>query len=325
MIRIANRLRPFSHLPGSCCLIPGTSYEVEIFPSLIRFYDLGKGKRELIDEIVVEAEGPLKEFTVMQDLERGCVSVWGEGLSYHVLPTLEIVETKNPKVEKPASHEKLSLGSHKKQEWEMVKKRCDFREIFPLWFRLGSLTVPGGPLKGKKGIFSLLEECKEKIDTHRPERILCSFERLFLAGFRSMMVPRLVDEDYLGILPVECEPGSETPLHLLSEGARLIRSLFITQKKNKIAILPNLPPEFFAGRMIQLNCDAGEVDLEWTKKCVRQMVFRAKKDGEVCFDFPSSVNRFRVRVHPKEKGEVLLCGKPLEIKSGTTYLLDRFL
>ncbi len=325
MIKIGNRLRPFSHLPGSCCLVPGTSYEVEVFPSLIRFYDLGKAERELIDEIAVETEGVLKEFTVMQDLERGCVSVWGEGLSYHVLPTLKIVETKNPKIEKPASHEKLSLGSHKKQEWEMVKKRCDFREIFPLWFRLGSLTTVKGSLKSKKGIFALLEECKEKIAAHRPERILFSFEKLFLAGFRSMMVPRLVDEDYLGILPVECEPGSETALHLLSEGARLIRSLFITQKKNKIAILPNLPPQFFAGRMVQLNCDAGEVDLEWTKKFIRQMVFRAKKSGELCFEFPSSVNRFRLRGHPKEKGEVIACGKPFEIKSGTTYLLDRFL
>ena len=52
-IKIAAKLRPFSHVPGAACVIPGTSAVIEAFPTLLR-----------IDghEITLNLTGPVKDF-----------------------------------------------------------------------------------------------------------------------------------------------------------------------------------------------------------------------------------------------------------------------
>ncbi len=322
MIKIAERLRPFSHLPGTRCLIPSTSVLVEAYPALILLKNF-EGK--ILKEMTLEIEGPLKQFTVMQDLERGCVTVFSEQFSFHILPNLEIVYTKKPHLSPLPINERLSLGSHKKQEWEAIRKRGDFREIFPLWYRLGSLLDLPPREESDIGIFSLLNACKEAVFSHRPETIIPAFRRLFLAGFRDLFVPRLKDEDFQGILPSNAPLAKSSPLYLLEEGAVLIRSLFLLSSENEHAILPNLPPEFFAGRMLNLACSTfGELDLEWTKKTIRRMVFRAKQEGEIFFHFHPNLRSFRLRQSLKDRGKRVQCGSPLEINSGSLYLLDQF-
>lgn len=320
MIEIKERLRPFSHLPGTRCLIPGTEYIVEAFPALIRIYE----KEELVKVLPLEIEGPLKQFTVMQDLERGCVVVFSERYHFQILPDLEIVTTKHPHLPPLSNQERLSLGSHKKQDWNEIKKRGDFRDIFPLWFRLGSLLNLIPRAIPEEGIFSLIEEGKQALLAHQPEKLVPIFQKLYLAGFESLMVPRIKDTDYQGIVPLGPLPQS-SPLYLLTEGAILIRSMFLLSSGNEIAILPNLPPEFFAGRMLHLKCAPyGELDLEWTKKMVRRVEFRAKQDGEIQFYFHPSIKTFRVRESKKDRGHHVTAGQPLAIKSGCSYLLDRF-
>lgn len=311
MIRIASRLRPFSHLPGASCLIPGTGIEVEAFPALIRLKNSGK-------EIPLEIKGPLKQFTLMQDLERGCVTVFSEQYRLHVLPNGEITDQKNPPLPPIKNQERLSLGSHKKQEWEGIKRRLDPCEFFPLWFRLGfSLELPPRP-EGNVGMFGLLAECREAIEAHTPERIIPAFQKLFLAGFRGILVPRLRDDEHQGIV-IDNAIAPTSALYLLQEGAALIRSLFLVSSGNELAILPNLPPELFAGRMLNLACPGfGELDLEWTKKTIRQIEFRAACDGELHLRFPSAIRTFRLR------GKICGNGEALEIKSGDHYVLDQF-
>jgi hypothetical protein len=322
MISIAERLKPFSHMPGTRCLIPGSQYLVEAFPALIRIREFSGA---ISKEVVLDIEGPLKQFTLVQDLERGCVTLFSELYHFHLLPNLDLMFQKNPPLPPLRVQERLSLGSHKKQEWEAIKKRGDFREIFPLWFRLGSLlNLP--PRQGDdRGVFSLLKPLQESLYTHRPERVLPYFEKLFLAGFSQMLVPRIVDEDFQGILSNQTPLSEDSPLYLLSEGSALIRSLFILTAQNEISILPNLPPEFFEGRMLHLSCPPyGKVDLEWSKKTIKRVHFHAVKDGQLTFHFPSGMRHFRVRSDEHERGRRYACGDSLEIKSGSHYLLDQF-
>lgn len=322
MIKISTRLFPFSHQPKSRCLIPGTEFLVEACPALVRIKNF-EGK--VLKEIVLDIEGPLKHFTVMQDLERGCVTLFSERYRFHILPSCEVRHTKNPHLPPIPIQERLCLGTHKKQEWEGIKKRMDFREIFPLWYRLGSLLHLPERKEEDLGIFSLLRACAEAIDTHRPEQILPQFHKLFLAGFRDFMVPRTQDDDFQGILPLDIPQSKSSPLYLLNEGAKLIRALFLVSSENEFAILPNLPPEFFSGRMLHLACPPyGEINLEWSKKMIRKVEFQAKMDGIVYFHFPSSLRTYRLRLSTKEKGHITSCREPLEIQSGCFYLLDRF-
>ncbi len=321
MIKIAKRLHPFSHRPKTTCLIPGTEILVEACPARVCVKDLS-GK--ILKEEALDVNGPLKQFTVMQDLERGCVTLFSEQYRFHILPDGEVRPTKNPHLPPLAVREVLSLGSHKKQEWEGIKKRADLREIFPLWLRLGSLLyLPVRPLPDG-GMFSLLKACQLAIASHQPETITPAFLKLFLAGFHGLMVPRLIDEEFQGILS-DVSVADISPLYLLTEGAALIRSLFFVASGPELTLLPNLPPEFFAGRMLNVSClGYGELDMEWTKKTLRRLEFRAEREGEIQFRFHSNLRTYRLRRSIREKGEERSCAEPLEIKSGSHYLLDQF-
>ena len=154
VIQIAKRLRPFSHEPGSCCQIPGTSYLVEAFPALVRIKEYSGS---VIQEFPLQIQGPLKQFTVMQDLERGCVTLFSEQYHIHILPNLEVVHTKHPHL-LPLSHqERLSLGSHKKLDVDRMRRKNDIYALFPMWFKLGGLLKLPPRGGDERGMFSLLK------------------------------------------------------------------------------------------------------------------------------------------------------------------------
>ncbi len=321
MIKIATRLHPFSHQPKMTCLIPGTEQTVEAYPARICIKSL-EGK--ILKEITLDVQGPLNQFTLMQDLERGCVTIFSEQYRFHILPNGEVMPTKNPHLPPLPVREVLSLGSHKKQEWEGIKRRRDLREIFPIWLRLGSLLQLPERTVPDEGMFSLLKVCQRAIVSQQPETITPAFLKLFLAGFGGLMVPRLTDDECQGVLSDVSVPAL-SPLYLLAEGAALIRSLFFVISGHELKILPHLPPEFFSGRMLNVSCPGyGELDMEWSKKTLRRLVFRAEREGKIQFRFRSNLRTYRLRVSIREKGEVRSCSEPLEIKSGSHYLLDQF-
>lgn len=304
-------LKPFSHLPGRALLIPSTKHLVEAYPTLIRF----GGK-----ELHLDVEGPVKNFTIVQDLERVCVTIFSDLYRFHILPSLEVLETKQPHT--PAYvHEELDFGAHKKQDWEGIKKRLDFQELFPIWFRLGSLLKLPKVDMGDEGMFRLLKDVQECIAAHRPEKILPAFQKLFLAGFSDMFVPRSEDDEHQGIV---FGKSSVDPHYLLTEGAKLIRSLFVEVKEDGIALLPNCPPELFAGKMRLVETPFGLLNFEWSKKRLRKVEFFPSVSGKIRFYFPSDLQTFRLRHEKKERGKRISCSQTLEINSDTDYLLDQF-
>jgi len=71
------KVRPFSHNPGSSCVIPSTTIAVEVFPTRICFYDLGTPSIVQVAEVSFVDLGPLEEFTVTCDLVQHSVLVSG--------------------------------------------------------------------------------------------------------------------------------------------------------------------------------------------------------------------------------------------------------
>ena len=152
-ISIAARLSPFSHLPGTALLLPGTSIQLRAYPAMLIFKDLalGEGAKEVHHPL--EVEGPLRPFTVEQDLEKAEVRLHGKGPQGYVLFKIEAQEkgvriTSKGKEEWMVpiktkkmplrTEERLSLGMHRAQDWEMVMRRGDLREILPLFLRLAA-------------------------------------------------------------------------------------------------------------------------------------------------------------------------------------------
>lgn len=357
-IKLTEKYKPFSHEAGTSLLIPRSSWKATLFPAKIQLENLMSLGSTEVQEIIPHIEAPLKQFTVMQDLERGWVRVFGQGpqgyFSYRLVASsheinlfLErgpeegisftydgetrvlmrkeelIIPTSIPGFPK-VTKEKMHFGCNKKQDWQLVKRRKNVEEILPIWFELGK-HVPTHPILDV-GTSKLLARCEQEIKGKENDKIGSSFIELFNAGFEGILSPRLSDETHLGYgIHANDIPKEASPLVLLGEGARLIRSLLVQKREKGFAILPCLPKELHAGRFtkVQLS-DTLSADFEWSKKLLRRLVLHPKKDQEVTLTFQSSIHTFRLRTGRRGRGKTQAVGTSIGLKADTLYILDRF-
>lgn len=311
-IKIASKLQPFSHTKGVVCQIPCSFLTVQIFPTLLRC----QGK-----EIKLPTVGPVKNFTVTLDLERGCVTVFGTGANgfkrYHLFDRGGELQVDFEKAPPPLpQQERLSLGAHRAQDWDQTTRRGDLKELFPAWLRLSQLAPE---VSGYDAY--LLNQIKQA----NREDVGLAFQQFFEAHFTDLMQPRLYDDQHQGLIP-ETESISEgsSPLFLLKQSGTLIRSLFI-QEGEKIALLPHLPPELHAGRYLNVTVNNGDqLDMEWSKKLLRRVIWRPSRDSEVRVCLQKAIQSFRVRNHMQDKGYILERDEPLRLQAGQLLYLDRF-
>lgn len=335
-IKIAERLRPFSHTPGTYCILPGSSLRLQIFPALIRVHDLSKAEPEEIVSFKVPVKGPIKEFTLQLDLEKGLIHIWGKSneafFSYSISSAQQshqivvqinkglsswfpetITQNKSFKILKhsktfaPPLIDRLSLGNHKSQDWDQVKRRGDLREILPVWLRLGQLIDSPKEI-AYEGTAAFLKTCQDYSD----------FLNFFNIGFEGILSPRLTDDQHQGF-ELTSPPSTLSPLILLKEGAHVIRSLFFRIQQNDLFLLPQLPPQFHCGRFLQVCCgDWGLLDFEWSKKMMRRMVLHAEASGSINMHFPKDVRCYRLN------GQIHSVEKPITVEKGELYTIDRF-
>ncbi len=341
-IQIAQKLRPFSHVAGAACLIPGTDWKIEAFPTLLR---LGEGKIE----VKLHITGPVEGFTLQQDLEKNCVVVFGKAKEgyYHLrleahdsgfdlcverAPAAGIafegsargrLKTKD-RVHFPCeiqfalknSVERLSLGSHKAQDWEAVQRRSDLAEILPVLFCLGQ-KIPSVLPQPLRGPGRLLE-----LPTDRAA-LAPALQAFFKAAFKQILIPRLLDDQHQGLAPEESVEGN--PLFFLQEGAKLTRSLFFQQNERRLQWLPSLPIPLHCGRMTGIIAKGvGELDFEWSKKLLSSVILRAQTSGDIVLELQHELKSFRIRCSLQDKGRRQNSSEPLLLEAGKTYFLDRF-
>ena len=318
-IEIAFRLKPYSHTPGMACLIPGTETKIEAYPTFLKI-----GAKEFD----LPVTGPVRNFTIEQDLEKNCVWVFGKAnegfyrlkISAHE-QGFEIFVDKAPKggfiaKEKmqigenisfflPPVCERLSLGINKDLDWDFVWRRMDLLEILPVIFCLGQ-KVPPASAKPLKEMGSLLEK---------------DLESFCKVAFRQMLVPQGKDLQHLGL--VSRANGEEDPFSLLQAATKHIRALFFRQSGNRIHLLP--ANTFPSGRLIHIQATGiGEIDMEWTKGILRRVCLRAKQSCEIIIDLQKGVESYRIRTSQNEKGKRRGANDSLQIVAGKTYYLDKF-
>jgi hypothetical protein len=316
-ISVAVRYHPFSHDPGASCLLPRTCCAIEAFPTLLRLGSL---------EIPLKISGPVREFTLQQDLEKGCVFVWGiaqEGRFRFRLEAEEGMLNLNPEkapegmftqfswklpgpyCEPPMPLERISFGSHKSQDWDQVKRRADLKEILPVLFALSQWTP-----------------VVKSVPTAMSHLLDSSFESFFSAGFSGILNPRLIDEQFQGLLPNEEIPDDALPCSLIAEAGKKIRSQLLKQAGSSI-ILP--APLEFCGRMLHAHLEGiGLLDFEWTKGLVKRAILRAHQDAQLSLELPSVLRSFRLRTSLHEKGLRMDGASQWEVKKDHVYYLDRF-
>lgn len=334
---IAARLHPYSHRPGTSVVLPGSSLRAQFFPT--RIVVEGMAKQRVLE---IPVTGPVEEFTVQQDLERGEVAVWGrarEGFfrlhmrASHQAPegflvaaekmpegcvvAWEHMERLGPVETDRKGLARLSLGSHKAQDWELLHRREDFAELLPIWHRLGQM-VP-------QGTCEVFADCAAALERRDAVGVMKGLRAVFLASFDGIFAPRFEDTLYQGIaLPRVPEGVVRSPLSLLSHGSELIGTLFVQVSSDVVELLPVLPPQFHAGRFVGVSCGWGKISVEWTKKAVRRAVLEADRDTTVSIQGRSQQKSCRIRTSTKDRGVRYLLGTPLSLLAGTTYWLDNF-
>ena len=363
-IEIVQRLHPFSHLPGVLSLLPKTHLVLQLFPTRVYFFACGASTA--LFSLSWDIQGPVRDFTVELNLEREEIRVFGVGqlgyfryvfkrqgdgvilileksagpfmcchLSYNQTPyrlikgeSLFFPNTVHQPMPAVVS-ERLSLGSHKMQDWDLIKRRMDFKEIFPIWMRLGQISPSFSACDISKGNLLLLNKCAEMIDENRKQDVLAAFHKLFLASCQGIIVPQLYDTCYQGILPCETPAQDDpSPMPLLTQAARLIRQLFFKEEKNSLSFLPCLPPDFAAGRFLHIQtCSKDRIDFEWTKKQLRRVHIYPQSQRTLQLQFSRKLKSCRVRHSMKDKGkegvlqEGALC---VEVTAGQPLFFDRF-
>ncbi len=299
-IEISQRLRPFTHRPGMTSLLPGTGEKIAVYPTMIK-------------DQCLPVSGPVNGFTHQLDLEKGCICIYGhakEGFFRDCVPphpSLPIVD-------------RLFLGVDKAQDWDLIHRRADPAEYLPFWYRLGQM-VPNHQATTGTAVF--LQEWRQHIQAKDRIAVLDPVKNLFSCGFEGILTPRLEDTDHHGFAlpPIQ---SKDNPLALLSEGAKLIRELFVSTNEQELHLLPVLPPEFHCGRLVGTATGPLTLSLEWSKKLIRRMIITTEIAGEWALQFQNPLQSFRLRHSPGDRGHRVECGSFLTLEPGVEYLFDCF-
>jgi hypothetical protein len=222
--------------------------------------------------------------------------------------------------------ERLSLGSHKSQDWNMICRRKNPSEIFPLWYSAAQ-RLCGQIAQEKGGAAVFLENCSITIESKKNTMLCNEFMKLFQRGFQGFFVPQIDDRLHQGFAALSFPPDLEfSPLALLQESSQLIRRLFIEIHGRELYFLPNLPPEFHCGRFLGIACGLfGTLDMEWSKKKMKRAVLKIIESGTLVLHFAKPIKQCRLRRGDKDCGQVLMNSQCLEVSLGETLYLDRFI
>lgn len=356
-IEITQRLSPFSHKPGTFFLLAGTALQVQVFPTRLFFTNLNQENSTWA--LDVDLTGPHKDFTVEQRIESGKIIIFShtaEGyVRYQISAVDEGIELfceKSPpqglrfsspeksvvllpkekytlslpmQKKTPAVLEKLSLGIHKKQNWEGVLQRKLLEEIFPFWFSLSQMVpfsqeepVPEG------GTALLFKRCEEALRKKEKLSLYGRFLQFFEGSFEGVFSPRNEEVNFLGLLPKESKKGDFSPLLLLAKSYPLLRSLFFVEENDHFFFLPCLPPEFFSGKLVDIHTKEGDVlHFEWVKKHLRCVKIIPGKSRGIFIHTPGKT-LFRVRSSLKDLGKEVMMNTPISLEEKKTYYFDRF-
>lgn len=343
-LKIALRCHPFVHTYPVKCLIPKTPFYGVIYPCKLQIFHLLQ--ESCLTEIDFPLQGPVRDFTVQQDLEKGDVGVWGkadkgyfhytlkkegEGVSLHAekglaLKPIFVPPGRLQSVATQALSERLSLGVHKAQDWDRVSRHCDMAEIFPFWLKIARGYVIPEETLGQTGVPYLLKQCCVAVDKRQVNDVLFHFENLFRAGIEGLFTPRLEDTSFQGLTPPLHAKDRIHPLVLLKMTGDLIRRLFIEVHEEQVALLPLLPPQFHAGRFAGIEIEGvGTLDMEWSKKALRRCFIKATAEGPLQLKLPKQMRTFRLRSLKEKRGEKRVSSRPIFMQKGHTYLFDQFL
>jgi hypothetical protein len=324
-ITIRDRFKPFTHTEGSLTLLPESFLAFQIFPTEYHVYSLLAPLKKLIKIEKLPLTGPFKSFTVILDLEKICIEVFGESqegfFNYFLYPTtnkeeysfivkrfpVEISSVSYDILEK-TQLPRLSLGVNKKLEIENVWQRADVNEIFPLLYRIGSLcpalVEETKPIEGMINYF-------EKKD----------YKTFFHNAFLGLFFPLLEDTKRQGLFKAPYTPTIPA-LVLLKKSATSIQAMYLDLEADTLALLQEAPKESIAGRFLGFERNGLHVDFEWSKRAPRRLIITSSQERELTIVCPQEIRSCRVQTASKKM--VIKAPFKIACKAHEALYLDNF-
>lgn len=354
-INIAGRFFPFSHRAGTHVLIPKTQIVAEIYPSFIRFHNC---ESPTIYELDIQTEGYIDGFTIIQDLEKHLIRVFGTSsngyISYELQYSqgyiiLHLTRAKNPlnlifqgKSETVLPKGKLELvsvtkyvdlalprlafGVHKLQNIDHIAMRRDLREIIPFLYRIGKLS-PTDLRDIKPGTtHELVQKIRDRIEGRDKIGLTLALREFFCIAIRDLFVPQLFDYRLQGSFTPPNPSKLYYDTNLLSQTAGLIETLFLEERGDSLFFLPLLLPTLHAGRFVNLSTQAKRytLDMEWRSHKLRKVIFYSYETYEYHLILPKPLRTFRMKSSKKDPGIVVHSGDLISVKKDSNYFFDRF-
>jgi len=355
-IKITEKKILLSHEAGTQVLIPGTDVSVKIYPGKISL-----PKKEVFFFNIL---GPVQDFTILQNWDNFSLDVYGHTLRgyfrYQIFqkqgkimlhfdrikfPSIEGIVKSHLRKKTFVAQEKdtinlnvpccafikknevLSLGFNKTHDITLLQKRCDMKEILPLWFYIGSqLSLKEGKIEGN---LTLLKEVETLINEKKCHLIEKAFEKIYLSSFDKMFSPKIFDDQWLAMLPIveKIRTSKQNPLIILQKGALLIKRLFVEYDAKILKILPCLPPSFCSGRFIGIENEDFTLNMQWAKGQIFTLILSAKRDCDLRIIFPREIKSFRLKDRKnKERTSIIKNARDdnFKIQMGEIYYFDRF-
>jgi hypothetical protein len=362
-MRIANRYRPFTHQAGTSLLVPGSSAMVTAYPTNLVVHvnnhvtTIQWMLSGLIHQFTVmqdlenhhvlvsgfSQQGYFRYVVFVKDtklvvkLDRGPkeglnVEVYSQGaetLSKHFQLKEELCLQTNVATKSPAlCTERISFGVAKSQDWDLVCRRQQPLEYLPFWFALGQ-TLDVATLFSSKDPSdnTSVEFLKKAIQDSQDKNKQESLERLhqiFLSCFHSLLVPSRYDCNYQGLtIQAHSFVASHLNLPLLVQGYKCIRELLVSIQNGVIHLLKFLPASFHSGRAANLSVPGAMLDIEWSKKQIKTVIFTVFDKQTFLFSFQKDLKTFRLKRNSEKKQEYVSCSEELHLEPGI-YTFDQF-
>lgn len=353
-IQLKHPLKAYSHQTTTLALIPNTYLSARICPGWIHIEDLISS---ISYDIQLHIQGPITQFTVEQECEKGKMKVFMHTAKGYVRYTLFQRQTKLfLKVEKaplsglrityqgidqtykkdkellieknlkesssPKQFARLFLGSLKAEDIALIWRRQDIKEMLPFLFALSQgLSFHAFEKEGLGGNYELVQTLEKAIYGAQKMRLEQNFLNLINCAFESLWTPRSNDTQYQGLTSTQSE---DSPIYLLAKMKKLISALFVREYQETLDLLPQLPLSLTAGKLINYETKWGLLSLEWSKKQLKRVQLIAKKEGKITLILPSKLKSYRLTSTAKWlKGE-RKHEQTLHLSKNVVYYLDRF-
>ncbi len=351
-IKIDQKYSPFTHVPGSFLMIPKSMYRMQVFPTKLCIEHVDTKK---VTELDVLITGPIKNFTVICDLEKGCVRISGtsiEGYFYYTIfaaeESIDLHVKRSPKagmtfrigskqhhlslkethyiikensISLIETKERISFGNFKQQDFDKIKSRQDISEIIPLlMFYERYLPQKIKPLDISIPLMDELERFIAAKDRMKLEQAILN---IFNAHFDGILTTVFLDKNHLGLTAVVDSNGNNS-LVLLKKLIDLLKTLFVHIDDKDIYILPSLPVSLHAGRYTDINAGDISLGIEWSKKLIKKMEVSSKIAGKYRLHLQRDIKSYRIRKNTKERGTKMRVSNSFMIPDEGILYLDRF-